>query len=259
MIRIDLNADLGEGQAHDEALFPLVTSANIACGLHAGDADVMRASLERARRHGVAAGAHPGLADRAGMGRAASSATPEQVFNVVVYQLGALRAMSAALGVPLRHVKAHGTLYNTAMVQVPIARAFCAAVRQVTPDLVVFGLPASCLQAEAQTAGLRFAAEAFLDRHYDDEGRLVPRTDPHALVEAEPPAIAARAVDLATLGRVTALSGRPLSLTVQTLCLHGDRAEVVNVAKEVHRALALAGVTLRAPDRHPGSADHAHG
>lgn len=241
---IDLNADLGEEQPYDELLFPLITSANIACGLHAGNPSLMAHSLRLARKHGVAAGAHPGFADRATMGRGTTQMSPAEIFNLVVYQVGALKAIGDAIGVRLHHMKPHGSLYNLAATSGQVADAVVTATRSVCDSYAVMGAPGSCLQAAAERHQRRFVAEAFLDRHYADDGTLVPRSHPQALLGGGPTAVAARAVELALAQKVQALSGAWLHVEARSLCVHGDTPDAVAAAHAVHQALRQAAVTL---------------
>ncbi len=231
---IDLNADLGEGMGDDASLLALVTSANVACGFHAGDARSMRDTLREAARHGVAVGAHPSYPDRAGFGREPRRLPLDDVHADVLYQVGALLALCRAEGVPLVHVKPHGALYNQAAHDADLALAIARAVRCVSSDLVLVGLAASdAMRRAAESAGLRFAAEAFADRRYAADGTLVPRSVPGAVLD-DPAAVATQAVALATAGGA------------DTLCLHGDTPGAVASARAVRAALAQAGVDVRA-------------
>jgi len=177
-MRVDLNADVGELCGQDAALMRSITSANVACGSHAGDPGVMRDTLLLAREHGVAVGAHPGFPDREGFGRRDLHLTPRQVEDVVVYQIGAIAAIAAASGVRLQHVKPHGALFNIAVRDRSIADAIARAMAAVDRSLILFGLPDSELIAAGEAAGLRTAREAFADRAYRADGTLVPRTEP---------------------------------------------------------------------------------
>ncbi len=230
---IDLNADLGEGMGDDDALLGLVTSANVACGFHAGDARSMRDTVRAAARHGVAVGAHPSYPDRAGFGREPQRLPLDDVHADVVYQVGALLALCRAEGVALVHVKPHGALYNQAAQDPELSLAIARAVRSVSADLVLVGLAASeAMRRAADSAGLRFAAEAFADRRYAADGTLVPRSVPGAVLD-DPAAVAAQAVELARAGRA------------DTLCLHGDTPGALANARAVRAALAQAGVDVR--------------
>jgi UPF0271 protein len=226
MHTIDLNADLGEGFGHyrvgaDAALLPLVTSANIACGFHAGDAMTMRETVSAAASHGVAIGAHPGYPDLLGFGRRELGATPADVTAYVIYQIGALDAVCRASRTRLRYVKAHGALYNRAAIDRTIADAIADAVRLVDPTLTLLGLAGSHLIAAGRAAGLRTAAEAFADRAYASDGTLVPRSVAGAVVH-DVDAVVARALRMVTAHAVTALDGTEIAVHADSLCVHGD-------------------------------------
>lgn len=240
--RIDLNCDLGEGAGHDAELMPLITSANIACGAHAGDTATMRATAELAARHGVAVGAHPGYADRANFGRVELALSPAEVTATVSAQIRALQAVSP---VPLRHVKPHGALYNVAAREPAVAAAIVAAVRAVDPGLVVFALAGSELVRAARAGGLRVAEEVFADRTYQSDGTLTPRTQAGALIADEAAAVA-QVRQMIAAGVVRATDGTDMPITADTVCLHGDGAHAVAFARGLRAALAAAGVTVAA-------------
>jgi UPF0271 protein len=242
--RIDLNCDLAEGQGTDGAVLPFVTSANVACGLHAGGPSDMRRTVDEAARLGVAVGAHPGYADRAEFGRVERDLPPEEIYDLVAYQIGALEVFTRRAGVPLVHVKAHGALYHLAGRRAEVAEAVARAVRESAGTALLVGSPRSALEAAAGRRGLRFAAEGFADRAYTDDGGLVPRGQPGAVVAGGDDEVAARAVTLARDGRVTTATGRPLAVSVQTICLHGDDPRVVGRARAVRQALVEAGVAV---------------
>ncbi|MDX2194657.1 MAG: 5-oxoprolinase subunit PxpA [Gemmatimonadales bacterium] len=248
MIRIDLNGDMGESfgtwaLGDDDAMLRHVTSANIACGFHAGDPTTMRRTVRLALDRGVAVGAHPGYPDLAGFGRRAMACTPDEVRDLVTYQVGALAAFAAAEGGRLAHVKPHGALYNAAARDQRLADAIAEAVRAVDPTLVLVGLAGSELMAAAERAGLAAAHEAFADRAYGADGHLVPRSDPAAVID-DPARAAAQAVDLALHRRVHALDGTALTIRADTLCLHGDAPGAEARAAAIREALARAGVTV---------------
>jgi UPF0271 protein len=246
---IDLNCDAGEAfgpwpMGDDEALIPLVTSVNVACGAHAGDPTVMRRTIELAARHGVAVGAHPGYPDLQGFGRRALGLTPAEVEVQVLAQVGALAGVARGVGVPLRHVKPHGALYNEAADDPALARAIASAVHAYDPDLVLVARAGSAQAEAGRAAGLRVAEEAFADRGYDAAGRLLPRGRPGALI-ADPQAAARRAVGLLRTGRLPAEDGTWLALRPATLCVHSDTPGAGQVAAALRRALEAAGVRLR--------------
>lgn len=246
---VDLNCDAGESfgpwpMGDDEALIPLMTSVSIACGAHAGDPLVMQRTLQLAKRHGVAAGAHPGYPDLHGFGRRAIPMPPDEVEAWTLAQLGTLDAMARGVGVALRHVKPHGALYNTAADDDALAEAIARAVRTFNPDLALVARAGSRMVAVARAAGLRVAEEAFADRGYDAEGRLLPRTHAGALLRA-PQEAAARAVTLLQMGELATAEGAVLRLNPQTLCVHSDTAGAATIAAAVRSALLGAGVMLR--------------
>lgn len=241
---IDLNGDLGEGAGHDAELMPLLSSANIACGGHAGDEASMRVAVGLARAHGVAAGAHPGFPDRAHFGRREFAVTPAQVRTWVAEQIDRLVAVARAVDVPLRHVKPHGALYNQAARDAGLAEAVAAAVRAADSRLILVGLSGSALPEAGRRAGLRVADEVFADRGYRADGSLVPRGEPGALVGG--PGAATRMAGLVRDGRLRSVDGVEVALAADTICLHGDGAEVVATARSLRSALASAGVEVRA-------------
>lgn len=248
MVAVDLNADVGESfgpwpMGADAALMPLVSSVSIACGAHAGDPLVMRRTLELAAAHGVAVGAHPGYPDLQGFGRRVLALPPGEVEVWILAQIGALAGVARAVGVPLRHVKPHGALYNQAADDGALAEAIARAVRAFDPGLVLVARAGSLQVDIAKAAGLRVAEEAFADRGYDAQGRLVSRTHADALVSA-PDVAASRAVRLVQTGEVTAVDGARLSLRADTICIHSDSPDAARIAAAVHDALIAAGISL---------------
>ena len=245
---LDLNADLGEGFGRwtltdDAALLGLVTSANVACGFHAGDPATMRRVAAMAAEREVAVGAHVGYRDLAGFGRRAMAVAASDLEADVLYQLGALEACCRAAGTQVRYVKPHGALYNTAAADRAVAEAVVAAVRAFAP-LPVLGLPGSELLAAARAAALDAVPEGFADRGYARDGSLVPRGAPGAVVH-DPDTVAQRSVALAS-GQVPGVDGEPVPVSVRSVCLHGDTPGAVEAARRARAALAEAGVQLRA-------------
>ncbi|MFN3576501.1 MAG: LamB/YcsF family protein, partial [Tabrizicola sp.] len=235
MRRIDLNADMGEGfgpwpMGDDTALLDIVTTANIACGFHAGDPDTMAATLAAARARGVAVGAHPGFDDKPGFGRRLIPMAADAVERMVAYQVGAAQAMAALAGTQLTHVKTHGALNNLCQGDAAASQAVARAVRAVDAGLVLLVMPGTAAERAARDAGLTTAAEAFADRAYADDLTLAPRGTPGAVLH-DPDAIAARALDMVLSGEVETLSGRRLPLRFDSLCLHGDGATAVATAR----------------------------
>ncbi len=240
---IDFNCDLGEGCGHDAELMPLISSANIACGAHAGDDATMRATLRLCREHGVTAGAHPGYADREQFGRRERTLPHAELVALVRDQIAALDALARDEGVTLRHVKPHGALYNQSAREPDIAMAVAEAVRAYDRSLIVVGLSGSASIEAAETCGLRTAHEVFAERGYGEDGRLLPRGAPSAVLT--PDATVEQALGLALRGDVVAHGGRVLRLRADTLCLHGDRDDAVEIAQRLHAALTTAGVRIQ--------------
>lgn len=249
-MRVDLNSDVGESFGaytigQDPILLQHITSANVACGFHAGDPGVMRATVALARQHGVAVGAHPGFPDLVGFGRRDLHATPREVEDFVVYQIGALWATAAVQGVRLQHVKPHGALFNMAVRDAALADAIARATASVDSSLILFGLPGSELIAAGRRAGLRTAAEVFADRAYEPDGTLVSRRKPGAVIH-DPEAVIARVVRMARDRSVVAVDGSVVRLELDTICVHGDTPGAANLAARIRTALAEAGVDVRA-------------
>lgn len=245
---IDLNADIGEGRpaADDDALLDVVTSANVACGAHAGDPVLMERTVAACAVRHVAIGAHPGTFDRAGFGRRAQPLAPRVVEAQVLYQIGALLALARARGVPLTHVKPHGALYNQAAADEGLALAIARATAAASPELALVGLAGSeAMRNAARTCGLRFVGEGFADRRYRADGSLVPRTEPGAVL-TDPGAAAAQALSLARDGFVVTAEGGRLAIAAETLCVHGDTPGAVALARAVREGLEAAGVGLAA-------------
>jgi 5-oxoprolinase (ATP-hydrolysing) subunit A len=245
---MDLNADLGESFGAwrvdaDGALLKLVTSANVACGFHAGDPGTMRAVCTIAAARGVAVGAHVGYRDLAGFGRRYIAYQTQELSDEILYQIAALDGIARASGTAVTYVKPHGALYNTALDDPGQAGAVVAAVRAYHPDLAVLCLPDSVLQRTATDAGLRAVRECFLDRAYTPAGRLVPRSTPGAVI-TDADAVVARAVLMATEGVVAAADGTRVPVAPESMCLHGDTPHAVELASRVHAALLATGVPL---------------
>lgn len=240
---MDLNSDLGERAAPDAALLAIVTSANVACGAHAGDAEVMRATVREAHRLGVAIGAHPGYADREHFGRRELGLAPDEIEALVASQVRALLDVCTREGARLRYVKPHGALYNRAVVDAEAARAVARAVLAVSPRLMLLGLAGSAMLREGERLGLRVAGEAFADRGYRADGTLLPRGTPGAIL-TDPDLVAARAVRIAEEGVVEADDGSLVRLRADSLCVHGDTPGALALAAAVRERLTTAGVPL---------------
>jgi 5-oxoprolinase (ATP-hydrolysing) subunit A len=247
-MRIDLNSDLGESfgpwpMGQDEALMASITSANVACGFHAGDPSVMRRTIGLAKAHGVAVGAHPGFPDLVGFGRRELQATPREVEDFVLYQVAALAGIAAAEGIRLQHVKAHGALYNMAVRDRALADAIARAVRAFDSTLILLGLPDSELLRAGAAQGLPVAAEAFADRAYEPDGSLASRRKPGSVIH-DAAIVVARAVRMVQTREVVATDGTTITLKADTLCLHGDTPGSGDLARQIRAALEAAGAAV---------------
>ena len=252
-MRIDLNADVGESLGvyalgQDDALVASVTSVNIACGFHAGDPSVIRHTVRRAVRAGVAVGAHPGFPDLQGFGRREMSLPPSAVEDLVLYQVAALAGIVSAEGARLSHVKPHGALYTMAARDEALAAAVVAGVSALDSSLRIVAPPASALARTAAARGLAVAAEAFADRAYLPDGSLVPRSEPGSVVD-DPEAVVARVLRLARSGEVVAVDGSVVALRPDTICVHGDTPRAAALAALLRQQLVAAGVQVAAPGR----------
>jgi UPF0271 protein len=245
MSRIDLNCDLGEGAGHDAGLMPLITSANIACGAHAGDEAMMRTTVELALKHGVAIGAHPGLADRQNFGRRELPVTPVEAHGLVLAQTRLLQVIAHQRGASVRHVKAHGALYNMAARDAALARAVAEAVYEADPRLILFALAGSKLVEAGHACGLQVASEVFADRTYQADGTLTPRSQPNALIAGESAAVA-QVQRMIREGLVRATDGTEVKIESDTVCLHGDGAHPVEFARRLRIELTAAGIEIKA-------------
>jgi UPF0271 protein len=246
--KIDLNCDMGEGfgayrLGNDEVLMGLVTSANIACGYHAGDPLVMDRTVRLAAQYGVGIGAHPGFPDLVGFGRRAMLLAPEEIENAVLYQVGALAAFARSVGSELAHVKPHGALYNMAAKDIEVAWAIARGVARAGEEIIVVGLAGSVMIEAALEAGLRVAREGFADRAYEADGSLRSRKLDGALIH-DPETAAERAVRIARDGIAVAYTGEEIPLQVDTLCVHGDTPGAVEIVKAIRRRLEEAGVEV---------------
>ena len=248
---MDLNADLGESYGRwtlgdDERLVPHLSSANLACGFHAGDFRVMEATVALCRRAGVAVGAQPGYPDLLGFGRRPMPFEPDEVESLVRYQIGALEAFCRAAGVDMQHVKPHGALYNQAAADPALAAAIARATARFSRDLLLFGLAGSeAMASAAADAGLRFVPETFADRRYLPDGSLQPRSEPGSVL-TDPAEAATQALAIAR-GEITAVDGATLSMRAESICCHGDTPGAVAIAAAVRTGLEGAGVTIGAP------------
>lgn len=249
MCQVDLNSDLGEGFGNytlgmDEEILKYVSSANVACGWHAGDPMVMEKTVALAKRFGTAIGAHPGFPDREGFGRRNMAVSPEEAKAYMKYQLGALLAFAQSQGMRIQHVKPHGALYNMAAVDEKLAAALCEAVYDVDPNIIFMGLAGSKMISAAEKTGLRAASEVFADRAYQDDGTLVSRRLPGSVIQDQELAIR-RTVRMVKEGRVTSLQGKDIPIRADSICVHGDNPKALEFVKAIREALMAEGVEIQ--------------
>jgi 5-oxoprolinase (ATP-hydrolysing) subunit A len=239
--RIDLNCDLGEGAGHDAELMPLITSANIACGAHAGNLETIIETVELAVKHRVMVGAHPGFFDLENFGRVERAITPQEAGRIVLMQVEQLFEIA---GSRLRHVKLHGALYNQVSRDPLLADAVVAELARLWPDLILFALAGSQLARNASARGLRVAEEVFADRTYQRDGSLTPRSEPNALIPDENAAVA-QVLQMVRDGTVQAIDGTKVPIVAETICLHGDAPHAVAFAQRLRKELADAGIAVK--------------
>jgi 5-oxoprolinase (ATP-hydrolysing) subunit A len=243
---VDINCDLGEGCPNDAELMKYISSANIACGFHAGDKETMRQTVDLAIENSVAIGAHPSFPDRDNFGRTNMSLPPDELFTIVSEQILALKAVCDEKGARLHHVKPHGALYNQAARDRTLASAIAEAVKEIDETLVLFGLAGSVSISEAQASGLQTASEVFADRTYQSDGSLTPRSQPNALIEDDEQAIA-QALGFVNTGSVQATTGEIVSVRCDTICIHGDGSHAVSFAKKIREAFNNKGIGIKPP------------
>jgi UPF0271 protein len=249
-LTVDLNSDLGEGSGYDNELFELISSANIATGFHAGDSDTMHAAVYAAKEHCVAVGAHPSFFDRENFGRKELKVSNEEVFDAVAYQLGIFQAIASAVGVRPNHVKPHGALYNMAVREENLADTIARAIASVDPKLILFAPDNTELARAGKAHGLQIAREVFADRNYLNDGWLVPRTRPDALLR-DPKEAAGRVMRMLREGKVRSVEGRDVDVRGETICVHGDTPGAVEFARELRMQLEHEGVNISAPKSSP--------
>jgi UPF0271 protein len=243
---VDLNSDLGEGAGHDEEILDLVSSANIACGFHAGDHASIFASIQQATQRGVALGAHPSFPDRDNFGRTEMTMPPAEVYSAVAYQIGAFHALARAAGGRMNHVKPHGALYNMAVRDRALADVIANAIFALDPQLILFAPVGSHLDVAALDLGLETASEVFADRNYLADGSLVPRSRTDAFVH-DPIEAAERIIRMLSEGKVRAVDGSDVSVQAATVCVHGDNPQAVAFVREVRKRLEFEEVVIAAP------------
>lgn len=245
---VDLNCDMGESfgnyrLGYDEEIMKYITSANIACGFHGGDPQIMRKTVRLALENEVAIGAHPGLPDLVGFGRREMNISPQEAYDMIIYQIGALNAFVIAEGGKMQHVKPHGALYNMAAKSPNLAHAIAEAVYMVNPELILFGLAGSELVKAGQSIGLRTASEVFADRTYQKDGSLTSRREENALIKDTDSAVK-QVIQMVKTNTVSSLQGVEISLVSETICLHGDGEHAVHFAKSISEGLTKAGIRI---------------
>ncbi len=245
MLSVDLNCDVGEGCGQDAELMGLISSANIACGYHAGDEETMRKTVVLAVENGVAIGAHPGYPDRENFGRVAMDLTASDIIRIVTDQINTLAKIAKTAGGKVTHVKPHGALYNQSARDPVLASVIARAIANLDDKLVLFGLSGSHSISEAEKIGLRTASEVFADRTYQSDGSLTPRTEPNALVQ-DLEIASTQVLDMIKYGRVRSVDAYMIPISAQTVCIHGDGENAVNFARVINRALAQNGIEIKA-------------
>ncbi len=245
MKTIDINCDMGEGIGNDEQIMPYISSANIACGFHAGDEATMKETVELCKKYNVAIGAHPSYDDRGNFGRTDVRLPPQEVYELVIKQIRLLDAMAKAKGTTLSHVKPHGALYNMAARDRFLAPVIALAVMDANHKLILVGLSGSHLVKEGKNLGLRTASEVFADRTYQDDGSLTPRYKPGALIDDADKAVA-QVLEMVNEGTVTTTSGKKIPIKADTVCIHGDGPHAVELVKAIHEVLTKNNIAIKA-------------
>jgi UPF0271 protein len=243
--KIDLNCDMGEGYTTDALIMPLISSANIACGYHAGGGELMRETIRLAIQHGVAIGAHPSFDDKEGFGRREMQLSSDEIYQIVLDQLNIIRKAAAEEGASLHHVKPHGALYNMAAKDAKIADAISRAIKTIDPFLILYGLPNSASETSASQYGIQFYREVFSDRTYTDEGMLTPRTQPNAMIETAEESVA-QVLQIILQETVISTTGRTIPIKADTVCIHGDGEHAVEFAQMINKALHQNNITISA-------------
>lgn len=249
MLSIDLNCDMGESfgawrMGNDAEIMNYVSSVNVACGFHAGDASVIRNTIEAALEKSIAVGAHPSFPDLQGFGRREMRMTAREIFDMMLYQVAAVKGICEAIGGRLNHVKPHGALYNQAAREAETARAVAEAVKAIDANLIFYGLSGSLLISEAEKLGLKTASEVFADRTYQNDGSLTPRSRPDALIHDAEKALA-QVLQMIQAQTVTATDGEIISIKAETICIHGDGANAAEFARTINAKLAKSGITIK--------------
>ncbi|MBS1576204.1 MAG: LamB/YcsF family protein [Bacteroidetes bacterium] len=245
MLSVDINCDMGEAIGNDELIFPFISSANIACGYHAGDESTMRKTVDLCMKYGVAVGAHPSFADKENFGRTEMDLSMQKIDQLVTIQINNLIDILHEKGATLHHVKPHGALYNMAARDSLLAATIAKAVKAINPSLILFGLANSHSVNEAKKIGLKTASEVFADRTYQDDGSLTSRKLPNALIEDRDEAIS-QVLQMAKNKTVRSVSGKLVPITAETICIHGDGAHAAEFAKTIFQKLKLEGIDIKA-------------
>ncbi len=249
MYTVDLNSDLGESfgaykMGRDGDIIPLVSSANVACGFHAGDPTIMAKTAQLCKESGVAIGAHPGYDDLQGFGRRNMNVSPEDVKNLIIYQVGALDAFCKSAGITLQHVKPHGALYNMAAKDAALSKAICEGIYSYNSSLILLGLAGSEMLRQAKAVGLPYAAEVFADRAYEDDGTLVARTKPGAMIKNEDEAVR-RVVQMIKTHSVKSINGNDIEICPDSVCVHGDSEKALMFVQKIRSALEKEDIAIR--------------
>jgi 5-oxoprolinase (ATP-hydrolysing) subunit A len=244
--QIDLNCDMGEGMDNDAKLMPLISSANIACGYHAGNDSIMRATVELAKQSGVSIGAHPGFADKENFGRTEMQLSSNELYQLIWDQLVIMQTITQEASVAMHHVKPHGALYNMAACDVVMARIICQAVKDFDANLILYGLSGSYLISEAKALGLTTASEVFADRTYQDNGSLTPRSQPNAMIHDQVSSLA-QVLQMIQEQTVVSVTGKTIPISAETICIHGDGTHAVSFAQQINTALQTASIKIQSP------------
>jgi UPF0271 protein len=244
MNSIDLNCDMGEGLDNDALLMPFISSANIACGYHAGDENIMQRTIDLCLQHNVAIGAHPGFADKANFGRTEIQLSFDEAYQLVADQINILQKIANNKGTKLHHIKPHGALYNMAAKDAALAHAIAKAISDIDPQLIFFGLSGSHLISEAEKLGLQTASEVFADRTYLDDGSLTPRSHPNAMIENEEASVQ-QVLQMIKEKMVTSINHKKIPIKVETICLHGDGKDALQFAKTIYNVLQQNHIQIK--------------
>jgi 5-oxoprolinase (ATP-hydrolysing) subunit A len=243
---VDLNCDMGEGTGNDEQLMPFISSANVACGFHAGDEETIKTTIQLAKEHGVAIGAHPSFYDRENFGRSNQTLPPEEVYKIVLQQIQLLQSFTSEANAKLHHVKPHGALYNMAAKNKSLAAAIVQAVKDSNPSLILYAPDKSEMIIQAEEAAIRTCCEVFADRTYQRDGSLTPRTQTNALIESVKESMV-QVWKMVKEQKVSTVGGGEISIHAETICIHGDGKHAVEFAKSLFKVLKDEGISIQSP------------